>query len=487
MISLLIPTFLIAQITVKQDKLCVVVSGKKHDHNNFLDEELFTKGGTIADQKCYVFGSWKKAAEFARNNLKREGKLLIVQGAHGEDGGIYHLNDGDETAEGIFTEMKNLSKLFHVGSVIHSCNSAVILNKKLMDDELSSSRLDKLCLISSSSFGRITYSRPKDTIQELLKMEPGENLEKPFSHCIGGLISSVNWSDMGLPEYLTARKTGKDLATSLDMGFKILENMHGFMQNGAQCNTLGEANLALCMSPNISDEIYSDMIRIMNPALIVENKKYFLTNLKNDIKKLEGITGQNQNKLECKKGILNSFTHKFDNDLTSLRYYPQVREIKFEIESEPFYKTYCKSYLATLKNTEDDIWIRETLITGALTNGMQEYYKSKDQLQRKYTKRTFDEKFDVFDFANATLAEKKTCSLEERPRMLKNKKNIISSVFGDSFFDPEYNGDSADEMLESSVSTQHVLIDYQLKSIKKESFNSPKDIARRKACRDFKF
>lgn len=73
----------------------MVVSGKAKDHNNFLDEEVFKSGQSVAGVKCHVFGNWDEAVRYIKSHLKKEGKLLIVQGAHGTNQATYLVNKGD--------------------------------------------------------------------------------------------------------------------------------------------------------------------------------------------------------------------------------------------------------------------------------------------------------------------------------------------------------------------------------------------------------
>lgn len=476
----------------KAEKLCIVISGKEHDKNNFLDEELFAQGQKVAGVDCKVFGNWSEAVNYAKTNLKKEGKLLVVQGAHGDNDGTYDLNDGKISSHEIYTHLKDLSQTFHVGSVIHSCFSASIMNEKLMDDEESQNRLDKLCLVSSSSFGRVTYSHKNDIIQNLLRLKPGENLEQPFIHNRGGVISSAPWSDIGLPEYLVARKTGEDLLRSLDKGFKALENMDAIMRDAQGCNTLGEANMALCMSPTITDETYEDIMSFMDPKIPRDHKNYFLSNfklhikefqetLKNDPKNSQALHG-----VKCQEEILRTYIERFGEKLENLTYYPEVMVLRDEIMGLPIYKTDCIPYLETIKDKDE--WYAKSLITESFHNGIEEYGKSLERLERKYTKRKFDETFDLYEFATAAAQEKRACSLEEREKIIQKKETMIQSVFGDAFYWAEYDDGSPDEMLfNTPVSTQTILKGFQDKALKKASFESPKDTARRKACQEFSF
>ena len=477
-----------SQAPVKLDKLCVVVSGKAKDHNNFLDEELFKSGQSVAGVKCHVFGNWEDAVAYTKVHLKKEGKLLIVQGAHGTNEGTYLVNKGQPvSSSAVYAHLKDLQQNYHVGSVIHSCFSASIMNEKLIEDEKNDPRMDKLCLVSSSSFGRITRSHKDDIIQNLLKMKPGENLEKPFINNRGGVISSAAWSDVGLPQYLMSQKT--------EEGFATLEKMDEILRGKSICDSDAKANSAMCLAPNFTDETYQDVMSFMRPKVSDDRKGYFEGNVERSAKELRAKFTKDprdlisKNGAICKEEFLKLYQTAFGEKLKNLEFYTEVMAMEEYIRMQPFYKANCVPYMNSLN--EDD---KKTLFSESFYTGVVEYQESLARLERKYTKKKFDENFDLYKFASDAIGEKKVCSIEERKKLIASKEGIVRSLFGMEFFTEEYSTNydasdySPDEMLwDSPVSTQTVMKGFQNSVLLKPLLKDEKDVKRRKACRDFKF
>jgi hypothetical protein len=458
----------------KADKLCVVISGSNKDPNGFLDEKLFTEGGAVAGQKCEVFDGWEKAKTYIRGNLKLKGQLLLIQGAHGNSDGSFDTNEGHASADTVLNDLKTLSQNYHVGSVIHSCYSGAVMAKKMLDDE-TNPNLDKLCLVTSSSFGRITYSHPDDMIQNLLRSKPGDTLEKTFMNTPAGTISSAAWSEIGLPDYLKNK--------TVESGYQTLQNLDKIVRGNNTCSSLGEANAALCAAPGITDEMYENLMSFMDPYVPVSYRGFFITNMSNKIRKLKKAQDKvSQAGGRCLEGVLRTYQELYGEKLERLVYWPHIMMANDEVESQAYFSD-CLHYQSSL--TDD--YEKDSLLYSSFYYGVEGYKKSIDKLQKVYTKRKFDESFNLYEFAQAAVGEKREC----KPQ---SKEKILQSLFGDSFFMAEFatnfEGDfnAPDEGTRGlSVSTQLLLKGFQNASLLKKEMPHSSDAKRRAACRNFKF
>jgi hypothetical protein len=465
---------------------CLVVSGLKHDFNSAFrnKKSLVPETSVVAGKPCKVFDSWKELNDYVvQSKIPSGSELLIMQGAHGikqenSDEVYFECNAESPTAETILNHLENLSGKYKVGAVIHSCYSGELMRRKLTNDYLQPKSLDSLCLITSSSPGRIAFARNTDPMSLIENAKQGTSLEDIFLKTDAGMISSAAWNEIDLPKYLTEK--------TVDNGYKTMMNMDKIVRRPGSCENIGEINSILCSSPGITDEIFEDLKAFMDPLVPDELRGYFVTNMtiKNNliIKQLSAAPDNKalQAAHRCTQGILQSYEKKFGKNLVDLTHWSDVEEIVSDLQKADFNKD-CEAYKATLKEQ----WHIDSLYTESFFHGFKEYNQAVDRLQRKYTKRKFDEKFNLYDFAIAAAGEKKACNPE-------SKLQIIQSLFGDDFFQGEYFTNfkgtlntPGETVVGHNVSTQHLMKAFQNASLLKKDMPDSADAQRRKACRDF--
>lgn len=465
---------------------CFVVSGAEKDHSNSLKDKSFFKNETskVAGKNCTVVKSWKELNEkIEAKKLPRNSDVLIVQAAHGVDyfdgetRKTRFLCDSEEpTAEEVLGHLKKLTGKYRVGATIHSCFSGEIMKQKLLQDEISGENLDKLCLYTSSSTGRITYGQNQDILAQLKAAKPGQTLENLFLKVRSGMISSAAWSEIGLPEYF-AKET-------VEQGYKTLQALDKITRAEFSCESdLGAANAALCAAPGITDTIFEDLMTFQNPTIGHSVKLEVISNFTNKIKsandKLKTTPTDKLAKSQkaCYEFLLETYQSNYGKELENLESWDYVEA------NMPFFKkmskiAHCETYSSLLP--QNDPRSLEEVVQNNFYNGTKLYRETVDKLQRRYSKRKMDDSFDIKDFARAASGEKAVCNPND-------KQQIIQSMFGQSFFFDEMSSDlQPDEMIQGrNVSTQLALKSFQNASLGYKKQNE-KDELRSKACKDFK-
>lgn len=464
--------FFLVLISDTQAAECLVVSGLEKDTEHaFVGQKIFTaEVSAIAGKKCHVFNNWKELSAFAQSRPKGS-ELLIAQGAHGmktDEGEVrFDCNAGTPSADEVLKSLQNLSQSYKVAAVIQSCYSGEIMKKKLIQDHLQNDGLENLCLYTSSSVGRVSTGSQEEMAKLLEGAKAGDTLEDLFMKTRAGMISSAAWEEVGLPSYLQKK--------DLTMGLSVIQKMDK-VTRGPSCDDVFQANMALCVAPKISDEIYEDLMSFMDPYVPEDAKWYFVDNMKRKTKNISSPHGR-----RCLQGILDFYQKRYGDKLENMHFWTSLDKVEEIIPSETFYPD-CVAYKKTLKSAGE----QESLLTDSFTLGRKQYKESIERLKKRYTKRKFDQTFDLKDFARAAANEAGTCAPS-------SKQKIIDSFFGDDFFPEELEStfgstfSAPHERVQGfDVSTQQALKGFQRASLKKENMLDPKDAKRRKACRDFK-
>lgn len=460
---------------------CVVVSGAKKDTNGaFGNRKLLTpETSMVAGKKCKVVGGLKELKTYMGSGKVKAGSdLLVVFGAHGgkdAQGRVtFDFNNDEPTADEVTAYLQSLSKTYQVGAVLHACQSGEVMNKIISAE--ADPTAGKLCLVTSSSKGRMSFSNEKDLINQMEKVKPGKTLEDVFLQTPSGMISSAAWEEVGVPQYLRAKNIGE----KLNIGMEILKDMDQMLRSPGVCNTAGEKNSALCISPAVTDDLYRDLSRFLDPLIQEEDKSNLLVTYT--------ITGQilkdggDKDSAACLLGIVGAYKARFGEKLENLVTWGELDEFQVALKKEKFIPL-CEKY-KKLQPVEE----QGKIYTGDMTKGLASYKSSLESLKRKYTKTQWNEEFDLGKFALASAGDKTVC----KPQ---SKQQIIQSLLGESFFEEEVvRGDDGSEgagemeTFESiDISTQHVMKAFQNASVQKKEMPNSRDAKRREACRKFKF
>ncbi len=464
---------------------CFVVSGLKKDHNNFLGNRNLFKSefSKVAGKQCTVVGSWKELDKvLITKKLPKGADVLIVQGAHGNEDAnrkiTFSCDAGTATSGEVLNYLNKFSANYQVGAVIHSCYSGDLMRDKLLQDEANPKNLDKLCLYTSSSMGRVTWGTEGDIIAKLESAISGETLEKLFLKVRAGMISSAAWSEIGLPEYFS-KKTN-------EMGYKTLQALDGITRGELSCATdLGAANAALCAAPGITDAIYEDLSTFQDPLLSDSDKIQGVVYFERQSKAAkEALLKSPTSKLakaqsDCYQFIQKTYKDNFGSKLENLETWDVIEKSVPIIKKMPGYAS-CETFTKLLPKERAEEG--KNLIEGPYTDQVNMFRYKVDLLQKRYSKRKMDDSFNIKEFAKSAIGEKSVCNPD-------NKQQIIQSMFGDSFFLNETSMTSGpDEMInDRNVSTQLALKSFQNASMMKKEMPSEKDQKRRAACRNFKF
>ena len=205
---------------------CLVVSGLEKDEVHVLSDVPFLKPNfEVAGNKCQIFNSWAALEFYVFGDKKHPSKvgekesLLILQGAHGGQGGSAACNEGDPTGDEIYGSLKKISEKFQTGAIIHSCYSGDLMERKLKDDSKAPGKsLDHLCLVTDSLFGRTVAGRNDSSGYLVGFAKPEMSLESLFTRSKGGMISSAAWDDSGVTQYFMSRVYDDALTMISKMG-----------------------------------------------------------------------------------------------------------------------------------------------------------------------------------------------------------------------------------------------------------------------------
>lgn len=454
---------------------CVVVSGAKKDDNGaFKNRKLLNPATSmVGGKKCIVVDGLQKLKNLVATNVIKGPDLLVVFGAHGskDEKGVvrFDFNADEPTADEVYGYLRKLSARYQVGAVLHACQSGDVMNKLIKEE--NDPLADKLCLLTSSSRGRMSYSQDKDLISLLEKVDKpktGKNLEKIFLETKSGMISSAAWEETGVAKYFRT----KDMTQSVDLGFKAMSEMDKIVRApGSVCDTPGEANSALCMSASISDKTYKDLMHFSDPYIPNKDKGNLVTTYT--------IMGQiaEGNMRTCLNGIAKFYQSRTE----PLETWGDLEKILSDIKKDTKLYATCEAFR---KETPDEN-MKKTLYAGDMQAGLDAYRASLARLKKLYSKTDWSN-FDLNKFAQNASGDKMACSPME-------KKETIQSLFGDNFFKEEYDSDesgnynSPGEVAQfREVNTQHMMKAFQNASVDKPTMPNPIDAKRRKACANFK-
>lgn len=454
---------------------CVVVSGAKKDDNGaFKNRKLLNPATSmVGGKKCVVVDGLQKLKNYlATGKIKAGSDLLIVFGAHGskEDNGVvkFSFNSDEPTANEVYAYIRKLSSTYQVGVAIHACQSGELMNKLIQEDE--DPLAGKLCLLTSSSRGRISFSNDKDLIgllEKVNKPNSGKTLEKIFLETPSGMISSAAWEETGVAKYLRS----KDLTQKVDIGFNAMSEMDKIVRPpGTVCDTPGEVNSALCAS-GISDKTYKDLMHFSDPYIPNKDKGNLVTTYTIMANIADG-------KMQvCLSGLAAFYSARS----ASLDTWGDLERILAEIKKDTKLYATCEAFR---KETPDEN-MKKTLYAGDMQLGFEAYKASLARLKRMYTQTDWDA-FDLNTFARDAAGDKSVCSA-------KDKKETIQSLFGDNFFKEEYYSDEsgnyngpAEIAPVRNINTQHMMKSFQNACVDKAEMPNTIDAKRRKACANFK-
>lgn len=454
---------------------CVVVSGAKNDDNGaFKNRKLLNpQTSMVGGKKCIVVDGLQKLKNLVAANTFKGPELLVVFGAHGskaDDGTVkFHFNADEPTADEVYSYLRKLSARYQVGAVLHACQSGEVMNKLIKED--NDPLADKLCLLTSSSRGRMSFSNEKDLMSLLEKVDKpnsGKNLEKIFLETPSGMISSAAWEETGVSKYLRS----KDLTLSVDLGFKAMNEMDKILRSpGAICDTPGETNSALCVASGISDKTYKDLMHFSDPYIPNKDKGNLLSSYTIMASLGEG------NMQVCLSGLADFYKSRAE----TLETWGDLEKALADIKNNTKLYAACEAFR---KETPDEN-MKKTLYAGDMQTGLDAYKASRVRLQKIYTKTDWST-FDLNTFAKDAAGDKKVCSASD-------KKETIQSLFGDNFFQEEYHSDENGNFNGPSeiapmrnINTQHMMKSFQNASVDKPDMPNVIDAKRRKACANFK-
>lgn len=453
---------------------CIVVSGAKNDDNGaFKNRKLLNpETSVIGGQKCTVVDGLQKLKNLVATNVIKGPNLLVVFGAHGskdENGNVkFHFNADEPTADEVYSYLRKLSVRYQVGAVMHACQSGELMHKLVMED--NDPLAGKLCLLTSSSRGRISFSNENDLISLLEKVDKpntGKNLESIFLNTPSGMISSAAWEETGVASYYRT----KDLNESVVKGFKALQNMDQILRPPGMCEDAGDANSALCVASGISDKLYKDLMHFTDPYIPNKDKGNLVTTY-SIMSSLMGGNGK-----ACYAGLSAFYQKRVDELLT----WGDLEKALEDIKKDKTLYNVCEDFR---KETADEN-AKNTLYAGDMTEGLKAHQESLARLKRVYTKTNWAE-FDLNTFAKEAAGDKKVCNPMD-------KKETIQSVFGDAFFKEDNYSDVSGNFSGPAeiapirdINTQHMMKAFQNSSVDKADMPNEIDKKRREACRKMK-
>lgn len=464
---------------------CFVVSGIKKDPKNFIKGDIFKAGASkVAGKDCTVVGSWRELREsITSKKIPKGADILIVQGAHGnqdENKKVTFACDAqDVSSSEVLNTLNKISSDYQVGAVIHSCYSGDMMRDKLLQDEIDSSNLDKLCLYTSSSMGRVALGNTgQDIISKLKVAKSGQTLENLFLETRAGTISSAAWSEIGLPEYLAKKTT--------EAGYKTLQALDQVTRGELSCaSDLGAANAALCAAPGVTDAIFEDLSAFQDPFISSAERSQGVEEFAEKIKTAKEALKKNpasklaKSEVACQEFLFKTYKDNLGEKFQNLKTWDVMEKVAPIIEQQSGYAA-CKNFIQLLPKERSEEAIG--LAAGPFKGQVELFRYNVDKLQKRYSKRKMDDSFDIKDFAKAASGEKIVCKADD-------KQQIIQSMFGESFFlnETDLNGYPDEMIYDRNVSTQLALKSFQNASLMKKEMPFEKDQKRRAACRNFKF
>lgn len=471
--TLIIHSISVAQVgnTPSEKKMCIVISGAQNDFNGALDYQLFRQKTKVGSFDCIVKNSWAEAKAHVAANLVKGSQLLLIQGAHGGRDGSYHLNAGQYPKEEVLKDLNFLAKDYKVGAVINSCFSGNLLKDKLLEDDAAGVASDQLCLLTTSSFGRISYKMMYDLADQITSAPAGIDLNSIYLSSRAGLTSAAAWNEIGLPSYFRSK--------SLDEGLKAIVAADSIARFDGACESLEQASSALCASPAINNEVFKMLSHFSSPIVTKEIKARFLTSLKSSALRKDPTA------TKCLQNLGEYFSLAFGPELDVLRFYSELRDAVKDFKTLPESKS-CKAAALSLKTATE----KERLYLHDFQGPLRAYENEGMKLSAMFSNRNFTQPFSFQSLAKEKASAKNECRAED-------KGDIIRSMFGEEFFPDEYKEEwdpgkkereqTPDEgILNRTMSTQVALKGFQNGSLRRKKPTNDPDRARAKACQDFK-
>ena len=520
---LILSLFVFSTYVCAKGNLCIIISGVEKDHNNAFAGQFFYKEEKPAGKfTCKIFNSWKEADEFIKaSKLNNGDDLLIIQGAHGSPGGGASCNADSITGEEIHSYLKQYQAKYQVGAILDSCYSGDVLKLKLKEDELEShSKLEYLCLITSSDFNTVAYGDfgVRKLFEEEGKNVKGKSLQQIYGANSRSLISSAAWSSIGVPQFLN----NKDIKQANN----LLLNLNNFeKQINLTCDSDSQTKkadyLSLCSNKNVS----SDFLELMT------NYEQAKINIKNLLDKIEvspfGIEPTEKNLViqNCINQIGNIIRYPLGDMYGG---YLTVEEYLFEMLASvekvggddcSAYKEFMhkemkqqakklgmkpmqgvpgigggagvngaaigpsKGVLGKMKPAPMKLII-DPIINGyfiSVLAAIKEYDKLTSDLVKELNNTVPIHDITPENVINA-LSEGKTCRSEDDIVVM------MSHLLGESVFSPyeEYESNPRYQN-DYNLSSYKVMMNFKTLSNRAKKFTNKKDLKRRKACENFTF
>jgi hypothetical protein len=219
---------------------CFVLSGIRQDYTNALGGPLRTRieqqTVEVAGHSCKVFGDWYSLSQYIfpdvlNHPMKLDStipdgeKILIIQYAHGGPGGSASCDNLSTPGEEILFNLIHMAQRHRVGAFFNSCWSGDLIKAKIVAERKglsakeaskivrSKKSIENLCMITGSGFGRMAAGGETERV---LSAQKDENLNDFFLSLDRGLISSAQWEQSGVAEYMTGANKSQSISNVLD-------------------------------------------------------------------------------------------------------------------------------------------------------------------------------------------------------------------------------------------------------------------------------
>ena len=509
-LTILTILIILLEISNVKAKTCFMLSGikkeGKHGPFKIFHKSSITTGKVNAKLFCRVFQSWPDLLQ-ATNDLPSSEELLIIQGAHGNEGGIAILDKGNTSGNEIVNTLQKISSKRKVAAILVSCYSGDILSNLLKIQEINNDdpSIDNLCLAVGSFMGRsgsasdslIEYVTTLDkilkeerttkkddflSIFKKAKMNGSENIEDIFSKVTTlSLISSAAWSESGIPGVLL-NKESCELTT-------VFNNLHS-IASYCPYKKLDIARELYFKNP-LKEEfiqrirgIEYGLHKIHEPSIFKQelnflnnSAEYDLDDFNSTMVICEKIDCERKPKLEflikhCLKPLKKWFEQSTDN-MTIQRWYFFLQRVKSQ------FPTWDKSCKQLNNQYSSNIYFNPYNYGGHSIQKKLKLYADSIKALMSLTKKSYSSHVDIINTLSSLnkVAPPKTClSIEDR------KKYIDYLLYGKAKYEHtlDYEGNAP---LDNSIFQAFQAFLYG-------SLNRPMthhlDKRRRRACRNFK-
>lgn len=477
-------------------KECVVISGNKKDDKQVFKDVPILKGPTkVGDFNCKVFDSWELADAYVAK-LPAGGELLVVQGAHGDAGGNATCNASDVTGDQILGYLDKFTTKFKVGSIIDSCYSGDLLKKKLIDDadkNKTAEQLQKLCLITTSAPGKVSYGT--DFLTDLTKKDQsGVDLENILLKYSGIYSTAAAWDSVGVTGYW--KQLDQKLAGKVLTNFSKLLNDSQYV-----CNDNSKNLATVCSKPQMDAVVISDLINYFSldekQDELLEKDNLMVKATIQILEEKKQLNELEKAKLACLKQASPLLDQEDKANLFNKLGWSLVRKYKSGTEEAPCMK-WARLEKTTPKKAEIDVmdmigggssivipegapvlvdktidkFIAPNLI--ALENVKKKYV---DEVQKKLALQK-PEQFSDPETLLKNFTGSGACRSDE------DATKILANILGEHQFYQTENHDAP--ITSSNYNPQTILDGFVQVSRQMENMPAARDRARRKGCSDFK-